>query len=60
METISLAIAGMSCGHRVAAVRRALAAVPGVQVQDVRIGGATVSADDVPTKQVDLMYEHGR
>lgn len=48
METISLAITGMTCGHCVAGVRRALAAVPGVQVQDVRIGGATVTADGVP------------
>ena len=48
METISLAITGMTCGHCVAGVRRALAAVPGVAVQDVRIGGATVTADGVP------------
>ena len=49
METVSLAITGMTCGHCVAGVRRALTAVPGVQVQDVRIGAATVTADDVPT-----------
>ncbi|GLC25163.1 heavy-metal-associated domain-containing protein [Roseisolibacter agri] len=47
METIALAITGMSCGHCVAGVRRALAAVPGVAVQDVRIGGATVTTDGV-------------
>ena len=48
METTALAITGMTCGHCVAGVRRALAAVPGVQVQDVRIGAATVTTDGVP------------
>ena len=48
METISLAISGMTCGHCVAGVRRALAAVPGVQVQDVRVGGHRGAADGVP------------
>ena len=48
METVSLAITGMTCGHCVAGVRRALEGVSGVQVQDVRIGGATVAADGVP------------
>jgi copper chaperone len=35
----------MSCGHCVAAVKSALAAVPGVAVQNVTIGSATVALD---------------
>lgn len=46
MEPLTLSITGMSCGHCVAGVRRALAAVPGVQVDDVQIGTATVHAAD--------------
>ena len=46
MTTISLSIEGMSCGHCVAAVKSALEAVPGVDVLDVRIGQATLNADD--------------
>ncbi|MGZ8415159.1 MAG: heavy-metal-associated domain-containing protein [Gemmatirosa sp.] len=53
MQILSLSIAGMSCGHCVAAVRDALAAVPGVQVQDVRVGGARVAAaEGVPAADV--------
>jgi copper chaperone CopZ len=44
METTTLSITGMTCGHCVASVRKALSAVPGVQVQDVRIGSATLEA----------------
>lgn len=42
--TIQLRLQGMSCGHCVAAVRRALETVPGVVVKDVQIGSATVDA----------------
>jgi copper chaperone CopZ len=54
MDTTSLAIDGMSCGHCVAHVRKALAAMPGVQVDAVEIGSATIhhapgaaSAEDI-------------
>ena len=40
-----LAIDGMSCGHCVAAVRRALERVPGVDVIEVVIGHARLSYD---------------
>ena len=40
METLTLSISGMTCGHCVASVRRALEAVPGVEIDDVRIGSA--------------------
>lgn len=45
METLTIGIDGMSCGHCVGAVRRALEGIEGVQVQDVRIGEATVRYD---------------
>ena len=48
MEQTTIAIQGMSCGHCVAAVKGALGQLDGVQVQDVKIGQATVAYD--PTK----------
>ena len=36
METIKLAITGMTCGHCVSSVRQALESVPGVQVESLR------------------------
>jgi copper chaperone len=45
METVTININGMSCGHCVAAVQKALAAVPGVTVGNVAIGSATISID---------------
>ncbi|HEX8393020.1 MAG TPA: cation transporter [Longimicrobium sp.] len=45
MQTLSMEIEGMSCGHCVAAVRGALVELPGVQVADVQIGSARVEYD---------------
>ena len=45
METKSLSIGGMSCGHCVSHVRKALASVPGVYVDDVEVGSATIHYD---------------
>ena len=45
METIKLAITGMTCGHCVSSVRQALESVPGVQVENVRIGAAELRVD---------------
>lgn len=44
-ETITLEIQDMSCGHCVAAVANALNAQPGVAVEQVELGRATVRAD---------------
>ncbi len=41
----TIQINGMSCAHCVAAVQKALTAVPGVSVHDVSIGSARVSID---------------
>jgi copper chaperone len=40
---IQFSISGMSCGHCVAAVKKALGTVPGVASDDVAIGSATVT-----------------
>ncbi len=45
MERVTMRIEGMSCGHCVRAVEEALRAVPGVQVEQVTIGEATVAYD---------------
>lgn len=44
-ERMTLSIGGMSCGHCVRAVREALAEVPGVAVERVDVGSATVAVD---------------
>ena len=49
MEKLTLAIDGMSCGHCVARVKHTLAAAPGVHVNDVSIGSASVTYDAAAT-----------
>jgi len=44
-DRLDLTIAGMTCGHCVSAVREALEALPGVNVQQVGIGTASVTLD---------------
>ena len=45
MEQTTIAIQGMSCGHCVAAVKGALGQLDGVQVEEVKVGSATVAYD---------------
>lgn len=45
MEQVTIHINGMSCGHCLNAVNKALAALGGVTVGSVRIGRAEVSYD---------------
>ena len=45
MNKATLTIDGMSCGHCVATVRSELAKQPGVQVEEVAVGSATVAYD---------------
>jgi copper chaperone CopZ len=47
--TVQLAIDGMSCGHCVARVKRALEQVPGATVGEVTVGTATVDIDPAET-----------
>ena len=42
MEPVTVTISGMSCGHCVTAVTKALSALPGVSVQNVEVGSASV------------------
>jgi copper chaperone len=49
MDRIKLKIDGMSCGHCVSAVDKALKGVDGVQVEQVAIGSATVAYDPATT-----------
>jgi copper chaperone CopZ len=49
MRQATLHIEGMSCGHCLNAVSRALGAVPGVRIDEIRIGRADVSYDESTT-----------
>lgn len=46
MKQVTLAVDGMHCGHCVHAVREALAAIPGVEVKDVKVGSVAVDLDE--------------
>jgi copper chaperone len=46
MQDIEIRVSGMSCGHCLNAVNRAISSVPGVQVKSVRIGQAEVKVTD--------------
>lgn len=46
MREQTLKIGGMSCGHCVMSVRRALEATAGIDVQEVQIGSATIAFDE--------------
>jgi copper chaperone CopZ len=54
MRQATLHIEGMSCGHCLNAVTRALSAIPGVRIDAVRIGRADVSYDDTTATTTDL------
>ncbi|HWA40128.1 MAG TPA: cation transporter [Gemmatimonadales bacterium] len=45
MNTLKLTIDGMSCGHCLNRVQKALAALPGLQIASVQIGQATLQYD---------------
>ena len=45
MEHMALAIEGMTCGHCVMAVKKALGELGGVEVESVEIGAAKVGYD---------------
>jgi copper chaperone CopZ len=49
MRKVTLHIEGMSCGHCLNAVNRALSALPGVRIDAVRIGRADLSYDENTT-----------
>lgn len=49
MQDITFHISGMSCGHCLNAVNRAVAGVPGVGVRSIQIGRADLSVPDGAT-----------
>lgn len=49
MSQLKIGISGMSCGHCVGAVKRALESVDGVKVEQVAIGSAVVDFDPAVT-----------
>ena len=51
MDRMRMKIDGMTCGHCVSAVAKALRAVDGVEVEQVSIGEATVKYDPSATNQ---------
>lgn len=54
MTNLTLSITGMSCGHCVSSVSKALKGVDGVQVEDVRIGTAKLQFDESKTSAAQL------
>ncbi|WP_079417009.1 CopZ family metallochaperone [Thiomonas intermedia] len=61
MNTVQLQVTGMSCGHCVAAVTRALKTVPGTQeIQvDLATGRATVQGSATPESLVKAVADEG-
>jgi len=59
MSKLEIEIEGMSCGHCVAAVSEALKELPGVNVEQVRIGSAEVTYEpaQVSPEQIVLAVE---
>ena len=54
MDKLTMQITGMTCGHCVAGVTRALKGVPGVTVDQVAIGTASVEYDPTATTLTDI------
>jgi copper chaperone len=54
MERLNLTIEGMSCEHCLRAVRGRLERTPGVKVDDVQIGSATLDFDPAETSVHDI------
>jgi copper chaperone len=55
MQRATLSIEGMSCGHCVKAVHEALRNLPGVDVEQVAIGSATVTYDPSATSLEEIV-----
>ena len=51
MERVTMKIDGMSCGHCVSAVSKALTELEHVEVEQVRVGAATVTFDPTATSE---------
>ena len=60
MEQITMNISGMSCGHCVSAVTKALHAIDGVDVEQVSVGSALLAYDPARTslEQIESAIEN--
>lgn len=56
MQSLNLKIDGMSCGHCVMSVQKALRALDGVQVDQVLVGSAQLQFDPAK-RQIDEILE---
>lgn len=54
MKAQELNIAGMSCGHCVMSVKKALGKIPGIVVDDVQIGKAKIQYDETTVTEQEL------
>ncbi len=54
MKSEILKIAGMSCHHCVGAVRKELAKLPGVSIESVEIGSASIKYDETAITRDDI------
>lgn len=54
MEELTLEIEGMSCGHCVGQVTKALSQLDGVQVKTVKVGEARVAYDQREIAMADI------
>lgn len=59
MASLTLDIEGMSCGHCLNAVNKALSGLDGVTVKEVRMGRATVDYDPQRVGQDDIVEAVG-
>jgi copper chaperone len=59
MEKLQLEIQGMSCGHCVGAVKRALEELEGVAVTSVSVGRAEVSYDPAKAGATEILAAVG-
>ncbi len=55
MTQVTLSIKGMSCGHCLNAVRQALGNTPGVEIESVQLGQATVRYDEAATSPEEIV-----
>jgi len=54
MERVTMNIDGMTCGHCVASVKKALTSLDGVEVEQVELGQAVVNYDPAATSPAAL------
>jgi copper chaperone len=54
MKDLHIEIVGMTCDHCVRAVKNRLAATPGVNVKDVKVGTADIALDESKASMTDV------